>query len=88
MEQDPVKYDSYELAICQAMMAFKNNNNNNNNNNNRMTVVVVGAGRGPLVQASLNASVITGVGAEVIIIIIVVVFCCWLAFLLLLLLLL
>ena len=48
-EQDPVKYAKYELAIYRALLDIPENQKD-------ILVMVVGAGRGPLVRASINAS--------------------------------
>jgi protein arginine N-methyltransferase 5 len=56
MEQDPVKYDLYEKAISKALFDKRINSSRAEI---LITVLVVGAGRGPLVQATLNASIIS-----------------------------
>ena len=53
-EKDPVKYDAYTNAIARAMERFKHVRNNLDSG---MKVAVLGAGRGPLVQCALEASV-------------------------------
>lgn len=50
-EQDPIKYQQYEKAITKALT-----DRAKNSSVEVMTVCVVGAGRGPLVNASLKAS--------------------------------
>jgi protein arginine N-methyltransferase 5 len=50
-EQDPIKYQQYEKAITKALI-----DRAKNNINKVITICVVGAGRGPLVNASLKAS--------------------------------
>lgn len=50
-EQDPIKYQQYEKAITQALT-----DKVISGSTEVLTVYVVGAGRGPLVNASLNAS--------------------------------
>lgn len=50
-EQDPIKYQQYEKAITKALT-----DRAKNSSAEVMTVCVVGAGRGPLVNASLKAS--------------------------------
>lgn len=63
MEEDPVKYESYESALCQALLVMKKSNRCIGG---PVVVLVVGAGRGPLVQAALNASVIASVAVKVV----------------------
>lgn len=50
-EQDPIKYQQYEKAITKALI-----DKAKGDNNNVLIICVVGAGRGPLVNASLKAS--------------------------------
>lgn len=50
-EQDPIKYQQYEKAIAKALT-----DRAKNDSTKVMTICVVGAGRGPLVNASLKAS--------------------------------
>ncbi|XP_071871337.1 protein arginine N-methyltransferase 5 [Bombus fervidus] len=52
-EKDPVKYTQYQTAIYQAinMIVAKAEDKNK-----KIVIMVVGAGRGPLVRASLNAA--------------------------------
>lgn len=59
-EKDPAKYLLYEDAIRAAMV-----DKTKGNKALEMTVMVVGAGRGPLVHAALNASRETGVPVRV-----------------------
>lgn len=47
-EQDPVKYAKYELAVYRALQDMEGTQ--------EVLLMVVGAGRGPLVRASLNAA--------------------------------
>ncbi|XP_051175456.1 protein arginine N-methyltransferase 5 [Leptopilina boulardi] len=54
-EKDPVKYSQYQLAIYKALLA-KAATNDESNKNVPVIIMVVGAGRGPLVRAALNAS--------------------------------
>lgn len=49
-ESDPVKYDLYETAISQALTDL-------HNIDEMVVIMVVGAGRGPLVDRALKASV-------------------------------
>ncbi|CAK9828995.1 Protein arginine N-methyltransferase 5 [Anthophora retusa] len=51
-EKDPVKYTQYQTAIYQAINEIASRGANKNR---RIVIMVVGAGRGPLVHASLNA---------------------------------
>jgi protein arginine N-methyltransferase 5 len=57
-ERDKTKYTTYEEAVYKALLdKFSDNPPNGSNNNKRVpTLMVVGAGRGPLVLASLRAS--------------------------------
>jgi type II protein arginine methyltransferase len=55
-ERDPIKYQQYELAIAAALADRKEQSETS-----PIVVMVVGAGRGPLVRASLRASKKTGV---------------------------
>lgn len=50
-EQDPIKYQQYERAITKALT-----DKAQDGKTNKLTICVVGAGRGPLVNASLKAS--------------------------------
>lgn len=50
-EQDPIKYQQYEKAISKALT-----DKAKDGNTDVLTICVVGAGRGPLVNASLKAS--------------------------------
>lgn len=52
-EKDPVKYTQYQAAIHQAILGIASKPNNKNE---KIVIMVVGAGRGPLVSASLNAA--------------------------------
>lgn len=54
-EKDPVKYSQYQLAIYKALLA-KASTTDEINKDVPIIVMVVGAGRGPLVRATLNAS--------------------------------
>lgn len=53
-EKDPHKYNQYQLAIQKAV------EDKSQNNLKELVVMVVGAGRGPLIRAVLNAGEITG----------------------------
>ncbi|XP_033223876.1 protein arginine N-methyltransferase 5 [Belonocnema kinseyi] len=57
-EKDPVKYSQYQLAIYQALLHkdAANNKKDENEELRPVIIMVVGAGRGPLVRAALNAS--------------------------------
>ncbi|KAK4336729.1 hypothetical protein RND71_043630 [Anisodus tanguticus] len=46
-EKDPVKYVKYKEAICEALISFEKE---------EIILIVVGAGRGPLVTASIEAA--------------------------------
>eukprot|EP01117_Protostelium_nocturnum_P013830 TRINITY_DN5206_c0_g1_i2.p1 TRINITY_DN5206_c0_g1~~TRINITY_DN5206_c0_g1_i2.p1 ORF type:complete len:626 (+),score=226.31 TRINITY_DN5206_c0_g1_i2:52-1929(+) len=52
-ERDPIKYRLYEDAVYQALVDLKKNKDATKTH---VTLMVVGAGRGPLVRASLRAS--------------------------------
>ncbi|XP_076286299.1 protein arginine N-methyltransferase 5 [Lasioglossum baleicum] len=52
-EKDPVKYTQYQTAIHQAILGIASKMNNKDE---KIVIMVVGAGRGPLVFASLNAA--------------------------------
>lgn len=52
-EKDPVKYTQYQTAIHQAILKTVSTLDNNTR---KIVIMVVGAGRGPLVHASLNAA--------------------------------
>lgn len=55
-ERDPVKYRNYESAVLLAIRDGVNLQKwGGNTGNNVVNLMVVGAGRGPLVRASLNA---------------------------------
>lgn len=58
-EQDPIKYQQYEIAITKALI------DKANNSNKVLTICVVGAGRGPLVNACLKASEISKIPVKV-----------------------
>ena len=60
-EQDPVKYNLYEKAICNALIDWRQEGKTASGSGGRVVVAVVGAGRGPLVARALNASATTGV---------------------------
>jgi len=51
-EKDPIKYDLYETAIYEALLT----KNEENDSERPLVVMIVGAGRGPLVVASINAA--------------------------------
>ncbi|XP_031846759.1 protein arginine N-methyltransferase 5 [Nomia melanderi] len=52
-EKDPVKYTQYQTAIHQAILGIMSETNDKNK---KLVIMVVGAGRGPLVFACLNAA--------------------------------
>ncbi|KAL0486888.1 type II arginine methyltransferase [Acrasis kona] len=52
-ERDPIKYKLYQDAVHRALVDLKNQSSSSS----PFTVMVVGAGRGPLVKASIRASV-------------------------------
>ncbi|XP_076246806.1 protein arginine N-methyltransferase 5 [Calliopsis andreniformis] len=52
-EKDPIKYTLYQTAIYEAILTIQSKAEDNKK---RIVVMVVGAGRGPLVHASLNAA--------------------------------
>ncbi|XP_053970427.1 protein arginine N-methyltransferase 5 [Hylaeus volcanicus] len=52
-EKDPVKYTQYQTAIHEAILGIKSKTTDKNR---KIVIMVVGAGRGPLVHASLNAA--------------------------------
>ncbi|XP_011503736.1 PREDICTED: protein arginine N-methyltransferase 5 isoform X2 [Ceratosolen solmsi marchali] len=55
-EKDPIKYTEYQSAIQKALIDIRLQRKNINNNET-IVIMVVGAGRGPLVRAALNASI-------------------------------
>ncbi|XP_015174436.1 PREDICTED: protein arginine N-methyltransferase 5 [Polistes dominula] len=55
-EKDPIKYTQYQLAMVEAI---KDINYNRKTQLDKMVIMVVGAGRGPLVRAALNAAELT-----------------------------
>ena len=55
-EKDPVKYDLYEQAICNALRDWRTQNKLPYSDGQPVAVAVVGAGRGPLVTRALSAS--------------------------------
>lgn len=63
-EKDPIKYEWYERAICQALSDWMERKKPTSSPDGRVVVAVVGAGRGPLVTRALRASVATGVKIE------------------------
>lgn len=63
-EKDPVKYDSYERAIAQALGDWAEQRKPTSGPDGRVVVAVVGAGRGPLVTRALQASQAVGVEIE------------------------
>ena len=52
-EKDPVKYTQYQTAIHQAILKIMSTEEDKSR---KIIIMVVGAGRGPLVHASLNAA--------------------------------
>nr|XP_034196482.1 protein arginine N-methyltransferase 5 isoform X2 [Osmia lignaria] len=52
-EKDPVKYTQYQTAIYQAILKIMSTEEDKSR---KIIIMVVGAGRGPLVHASLNAA--------------------------------
>lgn len=60
-EKDPVKYEWYERAVEQALRDWSALNKPGSGPDGSVVVAVVGAGRGPLVTRSLNASRNSGV---------------------------
>ncbi|MCJ1463448.1 methyltransferase protein [Pseudocyphellaria aurata] len=63
-EKDPVKYDSYEKAIAQALRDWVEQKKSVSGPGGRLVVAVVGAGRGPLVTRALQTSQTVGVEIE------------------------
>ncbi|KAI9679533.1 MAG: methyltransferase protein [Caeruleum heppii] len=63
-EKDPVKYDWYERAIAAALHDWDLETNAGSGPNDRLVVAVAGAGRGPLVNRALRASVAAGIDIE------------------------
>lgn len=63
-EKDPVKYTQYQFAISEALKA-KREEFSIAGSSEPIIVTVVGAGRGPLVRATLNAGDIVGVNIKV-----------------------
>ncbi|KAF7390207.1 hypothetical protein HZH68_012064 [Vespula germanica] len=55
-EKDPIKYTQYQAAIVQAII---NINLKRETKLDKLIIMVVGAGRGPLVRAALNAAKLT-----------------------------
>ncbi|XP_078041108.1 protein arginine N-methyltransferase 5 [Augochlora pura] len=56
-EKDPFKYTQYQTAIYQAILGIvKNSPATTDDKDRKIVIMVVGAGRGPLVFASLNAA--------------------------------
>nr|XP_033340412.1 protein arginine N-methyltransferase 5 [Megalopta genalis]XP_033340413.1 protein arginine N-methyltransferase 5 [Megalopta genalis] len=56
-EKDPFKYTQYQTAIYEAILGIVNDSPDTTDDEDRKIVImVVGAGRGPLVFASLNAA--------------------------------
>ncbi|KKY17616.1 putative protein methyltransferase [Diplodia seriata] len=60
-EKDPVKYEWYERAVEQALLDWAAQNKQGSGPDGKVVVAVAGAGRGPLVTRSLNASRNSGV---------------------------
>ncbi|KAH7054416.1 arginine N-methyltransferas-like protein [Macrophomina phaseolina] len=60
-EKDPVKYEWYERAVEQALLDWRALNKPGSGPDGKVVVAVAGAGRGPLVTRSLNASRNSGV---------------------------
>lgn len=60
-EKDPVKYEWYERAVAKALKDWAEEKKPTSNPDGRVVVAVVGAGRGPLVTRTLQASADTGV---------------------------
>ncbi|OJD37918.1 protein methyltransferase [Diplodia corticola] len=60
-EKDPVKYEWYERAVEQALLDWTAQNKQGSGPDGKVVVAVAGAGRGPLVTRSLNASRNSGV---------------------------
>ncbi|CAK1599643.1 unnamed protein product [Parnassius mnemosyne] len=68
-EKDPVKYDQYQKAITQALIDIRQKRQVKDNDqivNELCVIMVLGAGRGPLVRATLNAADITQTKVKVI----------------------
>lgn len=64
-EKDPVKYKLYQRAIEQAML---DKGEAASKENRELVVMVVGAGRGPLIRAALNAMENTGRRARIVVV--------------------
>ncbi|KAI9828139.1 MAG: methyltransferase protein [Thelocarpon impressellum] len=64
-EKDPVKYDWYERAIDGALRDWNDRQRPGSAPDGRVVLAVVGAGRGPLVNRALRASVEAGVDVDV-----------------------
>ncbi|KAB2575313.1 Protein arginine N-methyltransferase 5 [Lasiodiplodia theobromae] len=60
-EKDPVKYEWYQNAVEQALLDWAAQNKQGSGPDGKVVVAVAGAGRGPLVTRSLNASRNSGV---------------------------
>jgi protein arginine N-methyltransferase 5 len=65
MEEDPVKYERYEAAICEAMKDKSKIDNGIGKKKKPIVIIVIGPGRGPLIQASLNATKTTGLSTKI-----------------------
>lgn len=63
-EKDPIKYEWYENAVKAALNDWKRFNKPRSLNN-KVVIAVVGAGRGPLVERSLNAAEKAQVDVEI-----------------------
>eukprot|EP00602_Paraphysomonas_sp_CaronLab_P011254 CAMPEP_0185043872 /NCGR_PEP_ID=MMETSP1103-20130426/43145_1 /TAXON_ID=36769 /ORGANISM="Paraphysomonas bandaiensis, Strain Caron Lab Isolate" /LENGTH=294 /DNA_ID=CAMNT_0027584095 /DNA_START=825 /DNA_END=1706 /DNA_ORIENTATION=- len=69
-ERDPVKYAQYEAAVAKALVSMQQTLRtqrglSDSEEGDSVLVMVVGAGRGPLVAATLSASSSTGVPVKV-----------------------
>ena len=64
-EKDPIKYDLYLQAIERALMDWHQQTKPASGPSGKIVVAVVGAGRGPLVTRTLQASENTGVPIEI-----------------------
>ncbi|KAF2842358.1 arginine N-methyltransferas-like protein [Patellaria atrata CBS 101060] len=64
-EKDPVKYDWYEMAICNALNDWMALGRSTSSSTGAVVIAVVGAGRGPLVTRALRAAEKSGVLVDV-----------------------
>jgi type II protein arginine methyltransferase len=64
-EKDPIKYEWYERAICNALSDWEQQGKSTSSPSGAVVIAVAGSGRGPLVSRALHAAEIVGIEVKV-----------------------